>query len=172
MAIRTSIDTENNRITFTSTEGGSYTFDLSRVHPNNVRYATLHGFKQRIGDNAALSRDSTTGKSPTDEEKMAAIRALGDYYMSGAAEWSVRSNSGTGESGEGGLIARAVAAVQGLSVQEVLAKLDAKAEKLGTTRRKLLNQLATAPAVRQKMLELAPRAAEDADSLLSDLMAG
>jgi len=171
MAIRTSIDTENNRIVFNSTDGGSYTFDLGRVHADNVRYATLHGFKQRLGDNAAFSRDSTTGRSPTDEEKMAAIRAMGDYYMSGAEGWTTRgTGSGSGESGEGGLIARAVSAVQGIPVQAVLERLDAKAASLGTTRRKLLNQLATAPAVREKMAELSPRAPVDADSLLSDLM--
>jgi len=171
MAIRTTIDTENNRITFNSTDGGLYTFDLSQVNADNVRYATLHGFKQRLVDNAALSRDSATGKSPTDEEKMAAIRQLGDYYMSGAPDWTIRG-TGAGESGEGGMIARAVSAVQGIPVADVLSRLDVKAASLGTTRRKLLNQLATAPAVREKMAELSPKAAVDADSLLSDLIGG
>ncbi len=171
MAIKTVINTDSSSIEFKTTDGESFTFDLAAVHPDNRAYAVLHGFKQRLVDNAAIGRDSISGKSATDGEKMAAIRELGQFYMSGASDWTVRSaNGGTGE--QGGLIARAVAAVQGVSVELVLSRLDEKAEKMGTTRRKLLNQLATATAVKEKMVELAPKAAVDADELLADLVGG
>lgn len=52
--------------------------------------AEKHGWEQRIGDKAAMSKDTKTGKPATVESKRDAMKALIDYYESGAAEWNLR----------------------------------------------------------------------------------
>lgn len=67
---------------------GELVLDLTKVSAANLDYAAFHGFKQRIADKAALSRDEKSGKPATPEEKLEAMRALVDYYNSGAEGWS------------------------------------------------------------------------------------
>jgi len=165
MAIKAKID--GRTIVFTTSLGDSYTFNVEPVSTENQDYAVMHGFKQRLVDNAAIGRDSASGRSATDEEKMAEIRALGNFYMSGAAEWTVRGTPGE----RGGLVLRSVAALQGLSVEEMSTRIDKLAEKRGESRKKLLAGLAARPDVKAKMDELRPvdKTAPLADSLLDEL---
>jgi hypothetical protein len=88
-------------------------------------------------------------------------------------EWNPgRTGGGSGSTSEtGGAVLRAVAAIQGVSVSEMKARIDAKAEKMKTTSRKLLHTLGTGAAVREKMAEMAPPSAVDVDDLLADLSA-
>lgn len=170
MGIKTAIDVQAGTVTFTATDGEQLVFRAANAHPDMRRYAEFHGWKQRLSDTAALSRNGQTGKSATDSERMGEIRRLAAYYESGADSWSMRAS---GEPREvGGLVLRAVAAIQGVSVDEMRERLTAKAEKLETTERKLLNQLAKSPAVAAKMAELAPVSEEeqlDADQLLEEI---
>ena len=73
---------------------GSFTFHADRAAQSNRAYATMHGFKQRIGDAAALGTfDEETGLKITDAQRFNAMKALADYYESGATTWSVRGPS-------------------------------------------------------------------------------
>ena len=108
--------------------GKSVTLNLSAVHPSNVAYAALHGFKQRIGDMAALSRNPETGRPATPGEKFDAIARGVEHYMSGASDWALRAASGERTSGELGLLARAIAELKGKELLEIRDWLKTKTE--------------------------------------------
>ena len=92
--MKKSIDLPTNSVTFsfdqTSAPGAlPIIFDITKVSAKNREYAALHGFSARIGDNAALSRDPKTGKSPTELERREAILELVTFYENLANEdWS------------------------------------------------------------------------------------
>lgn len=75
-------------IRFVVKDAGELTLDLSRVHPDNMQHAAIHGFIQRISDGAAIGRDPKTGRPATPEEKLEAMARLVEHYESGTAEWS------------------------------------------------------------------------------------
>ena len=54
----------------------------------------MHGLKQRVSDAAALSRNATTGKSATPEEKRVAMSELIEHYNSGTADWNRARRAG------------------------------------------------------------------------------
>ena len=67
-------------------------------------YSAVHGLKQKLVDAAAISRNEETGASATVEDKFQASYAV--YQRLLAGEWNKRRESG--ESGEGGLLLRAL----------------------------------------------------------------
>lgn len=69
-------------------------FHLDRAHADNVAYAALHGFNQRIGDAAAI--EAKDGKYPTLSDKFDGIRKLIAHYESGSAEWDLKAQIGEG----------------------------------------------------------------------------
>lgn len=90
------IDQATQTITFTFDQTSApgtapIVFHASAVHDNMSEYAMLHGFAARIGDNAALSRDTKTGKAPSEAERFAAVKELVDHYESGIDQWSIRA---------------------------------------------------------------------------------
>lgn len=66
--------------------------------------ALMHGLKQKLVDAAAISRNEETGASATVEDKFEAVMAV--YRRLAAGEWNKRREAG--ESGEGGLLLRAL----------------------------------------------------------------
>ena len=93
MAIKTSINASIGEVVF-SNGVESITVHLDRLHIDNQRYAALHGLKQKVGDAAAIARDTETGKSATEEEKFAAMKAVVEHLESGTAEWNRRTQDG------------------------------------------------------------------------------
>lgn len=164
------MDEANSSIVFNvrgaAPEGGSksITLNLASIHPSNVAYAALHGFKQRIADMAALSRNPDTGKPATPAEKFEALARGVDHYMSGSADWNLRSAAGERTSGELGLLARAIAELKGRDVIEVRDWLKTKSE---ADRR----GLAIAPAIKPIMDRMRAEVAStvDADAMLAEL---
>lgn len=53
--------------------------------------AMIHGYKQKIADAAAISRDTTTGRSATDADKRAAMQEVVDRLNRG--EWSATAKA-------------------------------------------------------------------------------
>ncbi len=49
-------------------------------HPT-YEQAAVHGYKQKVGDAAAIVRDTTSGKSATDVEKRAAMQTVVDRIL-------------------------------------------------------------------------------------------
>lgn len=85
-------------ITFTVKGAGELALRLDTVHTAVMLRAATHGLVQRISDAAAIARDTETGKSATPQEKFEAMKRLVDHYASGAAEWSLVREAGTGTS--------------------------------------------------------------------------
>lgn len=81
-------------LTFSVKGAGECALDLGKVSAEVREAAVVNGFKQRIADAAALSRDTTTGKSASPVEKLAAMKALCEHYGSGTKEWAVRRAGG------------------------------------------------------------------------------
>lgn len=85
------------------------TFDPTKAHANNRTYAEFHGWKARIVDTAAMSRDTKTGASATPARKAVAIQALVAHYESGSDKWSRVSEGGP----TGGFLFEALCKVYG-----------------------------------------------------------
>lgn len=83
---------------FTVLDEGDVTFDLSRVHPDNLGRAIVHGFNQRIPDAAAIGVTDDEGnvipKSERNALKHARMLALAAHYESGTADWSRNGGGG------------------------------------------------------------------------------
>lgn len=125
--INTEINQSIRTIEFSVIGAGSVTLHLERVSQANIDYAAFHGFKQRIPDAAALSRDETTGKPALPSEKLAAMRELVEFYESGTSEWARRRAPGQSDIG---LLWRATCELKPErspdEIRESLAKLSAE----------------------------------------------
>ena len=144
---------------------------VESLSPEVAAYAALHGLKQRIVDAAAISRDDL-GRPASPADKWAAMEKLVAHYNSGAKEWGLRATGDGRTGGDGGLTLRAVAAVQGVEVRVMRARLDELAERRGTTVKALLAKLARQETVAAKMAELRGPAGPDGEDLLGELAGG
>ena len=71
--------------------------------------AMWHGLKQKLVDAAAISRDPLTGKPATIDTKYAAVKEVFDRITGVNPSWNkVRGEGGTGSTGAGGLLYRAL----------------------------------------------------------------
>ncbi len=77
-------------IVFTFEGEASVTFDPARVSAENRRYAELHGFMARIGDNAAISKSAENGWKVTEKMRREAVLELIDHYHGPSQEWNVK----------------------------------------------------------------------------------
>ena len=73
---------------------------------DDIRHAAMmHGFKQKLVDAAAISRNPDTGRTASVEDKYNAVRGVYDRLLSG--QWN-KVRDGGAESGNGGLLFRAM----------------------------------------------------------------
>ncbi len=86
------------------------TLHLDKVARVIRERAEVHGWFQRGSDGAALSRDATTGKPASAQDKHEAIAELVAHYETGTEEWAMRSGGGGGTS----ITLQAVARVRGI----------------------------------------------------------
>lgn len=171
--VQTAIDAEAGTLTITVAGQEPLVLRVGDLSPEVAAYAALHGLKQRIVDAAALERDEM-GRPASPADKWAAMAKLVTHYASGSKEWGLRAAGGEGTGGgvAGGLTLRAVAAVQGVELRVMRERLEALAEKRGTTTKALLARLAKEPAVAEKMAELRGPAKAGGDELLAELAGG
>src|SRR3954463_5945761 len=85
------------------------TFNPTLAHAANRTYAEFHGWKQRLVDTAAMSKDTKTGLPATPAEKVEAIKALIAHYESGTEKWSRVAEGGP----KGGFLYEALCKVYG-----------------------------------------------------------
>lgn len=71
------------------------TFDTTKAAPSMVAHATMHGWEQRLRDNAAIARKQKDGSIITVTEAMRrdAVKELADHYESGAETWNIGSRA-------------------------------------------------------------------------------
>lgn len=112
-----------------------------------VRFeAAIRGMNQRVVNAAALSRDKTTGKSATPQEKAAAVWALIEHYNSGATEWSP-ARQASGPKPLDPILLAAVGEVTGKGEDVVRALVAKGAETHKITGHQYLAKLGSSPAV-------------------------
>lgn len=91
--------------------------------PSEVRdYAMLHGFKQRIGDAAAISRNPDTGRSATPADKRDAMARVAETLRE---TWTMRQ-PGDGTSDKGLLFRALCLAFPSTAPDAIRARLDAR----------------------------------------------
>lgn len=166
-------------LVFTVPNVGKFEVRLGSLSQAIKDRATLHGMKQRISDKAAIPRNTTTGLSATPAEKFEAMRALAEHYSSGTDQWELRGKAGPrGPSDQTQLILRALAVIQGVTVDEFTDRVKVRCEKTGETVSTWAKRMAGAPGaagdnIRAKMAELTVQreSAVDVDDELASLMA-
>lgn len=69
------------------------TFDATVASPEMRAYAEMHGWEQRLRDNAAIQRKQKDGSVITVTEQMRrdAVAELVDHYAGGATVWTVKA---------------------------------------------------------------------------------
>jgi hypothetical protein len=162
---------QNEDGTQTYTVGGqTKTFNPDSCDPTLRTRAELHGWRQRIQDKAALSRDPKTGKSATAEQKRAAVWAIIDHYESGTDKWEMERTGGAGGRSDASYIMQAAAIVQDVDLKTMAERVGANAEKRGMTVDAYLRKLAQqSEAVRNEVARIKFGESEGADDMLDEL---
>lgn len=149
----------------------SIMFNPSMAHQSNRTYAEFHGWKQRLVDVAAMSRDTKTGQAATPAEKAEAIAELVEWYESGADAWTRKGGSTTGV--KGGYLFEALVQVYGPGTPanrpeaEIRAWLDTKTDKEQAALREDDTIAPTIAAIKAKKSEGKPKV--DTKGLLGGL---
>ena len=95
-------------LTLTFADRRTLTLRGSDLSPELRVAAMLHGVKQKLVDAAAISRDPLTGKPATISTKYDAVFEIYNRLMTGGTWNKVRGEGGTGSTGAGGLLYRAL----------------------------------------------------------------
>lgn len=106
--ITTEVNASIRQIIFNVAGAGQVTLHCDRISAENMAYAALHGFKQRISDAAALSRDEATGKPASAMDKLSAMKELVEFYETGGREWNRKREGGSRISSDVGILTRAL----------------------------------------------------------------
>lgn len=96
--------TMDNALMLKFSNGQELFLNLGELNSDIIRQATLHGFKQKLVDAAAISRNPDTGRSATIDDKYNAVREVYDRLLSG--QWNKGRGEGSGT--KGGLLFRAL----------------------------------------------------------------
>lgn len=161
---------ENGTILVQVLGAGLITFDPAKASEKVRAHAAFHGFKQRLADAAAMSRDPENGKAATPAEKEAAIRELAEWYMTGTDDWSRVGLGGGGKS----ITVEAIAAEKGIEYDAAEAMVEEFAEaKYGGDTKKALAFLRQGAKVAARIEEIRksrlPAPKVDADAALAEL---
>lgn len=152
-------------------------FNPMKASLENRRYAEFHGWKQRLTDAAAVSADTTTGRTDA-AEKHANIAALVEYYETGAAEWARKraAAEGGGKPRESAAIHLVIPAMIELGkardVEHANTLVDGLAGKKGIDRDAALKMLLETADIGKRVAEMKlaqKKFAASADELLEGL---
>lgn len=94
----------NMVVTLDFANGKRVTVQTDELSPEIIAQAVAHGLKQKLGDAAAISRDTATGKPASIEVKFDAVAEIAQRLAAG--EWNKRREGGTGATG--GLLKQAL----------------------------------------------------------------
>ena len=95
--VSTTFDVRTGLMKFVVEGIGAVELDTNKVHASNREYAMFYGFKQRIADKAAQSRDEKTGLPASPRVKFAAMEAMVRHFESGSDQWTMRASRGPDE---------------------------------------------------------------------------
>lgn len=131
-------------LTLTFSNGECLKLDRAKMADDIRHMAMMHGFKQKLVDAAAISRNPDTGRSATVDDKYAAVREVYDRLLSG--EWNKTREAGAG--GSGGLLFRALCITYPAKTPDAIREYLAKrtAEEKTALRKKFAELIATLKA--------------------------
>lgn len=149
---------------------GKLTFDPALVSAENRARAMMHGFKQRIIDNAAIKAEDN-GRVNV-QAKFDAMKQIIDHLESGAADWNVKQAARATGPDVGLLIRALIEMGKTATVEAANVLFERLAVKREITRDEAVKLLWDAKDVGLKVAELRAEAKTgkvDADDLLDDL---
>lgn len=98
-------------------DGRTIGFSVDEMTSDIRHAAMLHGFKQKLVDAAAISRNPDTGRSATIDDKYASVREVYDRLLAGS--WNKGRADGQA-TGSGGLLFRALCIHKPTSTPEAI----------------------------------------------------
>jgi len=113
-------DIFGDNLTLNFANGKEISIDVTTLHPDIIKQATLHGLKQKLVDSAAIGRDMVTGKSATVDEKMEAVLTVYHRITGENPSWNAIREGGEKT---GGLFIRAMMILTGKTKSELDAQL-------------------------------------------------
>lgn len=153
---------ENDTLVMTPAFGAPIRITAGMLSFEVLRYATMHGLKQKLVDAAAISRNPDTGRSATVSEKLAAVDEVLQRLLAG--EWNKRRE---GNGGSGGLLFSALCRLYPAKAPEALREfLDGKTDAEKAALRKNPKVAAIIEEIRA---ERAGDEGVDSDELLGEL---
>ena len=161
----------DGKLEFTVLGAGKFVFDPDKVSAVNRARAMIHGFRQRISDGGALSRNPETGKPATPADKMAKMQRISDHLMSGSDVWEMAAGT---PGMDAGLILQAIMRVFSKTLEQAEALIAATMEKREIERTPALKVWAESKQVAAAMLaikseRLAVGTKDDAEDLLAEI---
>lgn len=151
-----------NTLTLTFSHGAVLTLDAGEV-PRDIQLAAMmHGFKQKLVDAAAITRNPETGRSATIEDKFAAVKEVYDRLIAG--QWNKGRGDGTGS---GGLLFKALCRVYPTKTPDAIREFLAK--KSDAEKTALRGNPKIAEAIAAIRAEAGTTANIDTDGLLDEL---
>jgi len=135
----TTVNVEEKTVSFKVVgNGNTHVFHMDKAHSANVAYAALHGFKQRLVDNTAISKTDADGsiRSAATMAKLReeALLEMIQHYESGVERWNIR------EPGKGAarkpifdmdLVIRAAVALTGKDYAYIRSHIERRAKAAG-----------------------------------------
>lgn len=87
------VSQSGGKILFSFEGAENILFDSAKVHASLHSVAEMHGWEQRLRDNAAIARKQKDGTIITVTEAMrrAAVLELVEHYESGSEKWAIRT---------------------------------------------------------------------------------
>lgn len=90
LIMKKTISINAQSVTFSFDGFAAVTLAMADVTPENARYAMLHGFAARIGDNAAIQKSVENNFTVTEFMRREAVLELVQHYTSGSVEWNTK----------------------------------------------------------------------------------
>jgi len=163
----------DGKLDFTVLGAGKFTFDPDRVSAVNRARAMIHGFRQRISDGGALSRNPDTGKPASPADKLARMMRISDHLMSGSDVWELSAGS---PGMDAGLVIQAIMRVTSKTLEQVETLIEATMTKRECDRTAAVKIWADSKQVAAMILtikseRLAAGSKDDVEDLLADIEA-
>jgi hypothetical protein len=171
-AVSCEVSPEQGLMNLTFSDGRKLNLHVSELSEAIRAAALMHGLKQKLVDAAAISRDPLTGKAATIETKYMAVREVYDRITVPDGTWNKTRGDGTGSTGVGGLLYRAL--VRLYDGRQTPEQVRAYLDKLDAEQQAALRKNAkVAPIINAIKAEDAARRAETNEDDPSDaLLAG
>lgn len=114
-------DINNRVLVLTFGNGEKIELNADSVPDTIAEQAMMHGFKQKLVDAAAITRNPKTGRSATIADKFAAVKEVYDRLIAG--QWNKGRGDGTGA---GGLLFKALCRVYPTKTPDAIREFLAK----------------------------------------------